>query len=284
MDLENFFKEQVEKSGPRYYINVGSERILLGLGKEKALSKLSELVETGKVELVPGESGNPSGTLLKDNPGLQGTHTEAELTVNNTPNPEIEAILGQIRDVDTSHTGTHLSVFIDGVNSKLKNHPKVKACPLVFYWFLKADNINNDNDMTNNEYTVFKKDWAKTFKVTVSRDDTPKDPFFTVSELILCCCKKVDYERRQELLLAKDIIKPKVIQEQRNQMSKDIAATKDIDQALSAYSEDYSSGKASMVESMINNKGMSAIEASKAIDSMDPAKAVNLALDTINKF
>jgi len=261
---------QVNK-GWYYYIEDG-KRINLGCGLA---------VATKKFNSIHGLSGNVEDL------GDTANQTEVVKFSGNPKNDNLdfEGLLDHIHDFDPKmEAGSDLDVFIDGVDSRLDNHATVKGFPLQFYWMKKDHNVQNGSGLiTNKQYTVVSKSWPQIklpngkYRITVQRDDTPNEDFFSIQELVLCCCKKHQFLEKKKRLVATELLRSKLSEEQRNEKAKSIANLSNVDQIVGALNSENSSGRQMQAEHLSNNKGMSATEAMRKIQNASGDEAIDIA-------
>jgi len=143
---------------------------------------------------------------------------------------EFAAFLGDVEKLSITESGRNNTIFIDGVKSTHESDPAVKRCPLHFRWRKKANSVKDGNSFTNGGYVVLSKKimGQATFKLTVSRDDTPNEDFYTVGELVLCCTNKVNFQTRKLEAVLKSIKRPQEVKKQRNEFAKQQAKNTDV--------------------------------------------------------
>lgn len=200
-----------------------------------------------------------------DNP--QGSSPQLEPLKKETSS--YEQLLGMVKSVKVVSAESNLDVFVNGVNVLNSNHPVVKACPLVFRWRLKENNVDNGGGSTNDGWVVVSKKLTKnpngTNWLATARDDSPKEDFYSVKEFVLCCANKADYIVRQAQKTAKNIIKPIKESERRQEFMERQAVSSDPKQALKEYAQENQASNEIMRQSM-SAKGMTEAEINASLD------------------
>lgn len=269
---ENKFNEllkekSVQRSGANYIYIVDGVKTTLGRSKVEAIEALGNILDPdGASRQANAPTVSKAGNPVKDNP------------------TGFEELLGMIEDIDPSQEGAQdLDIFINGVDSRLNDHPVIKAFPLSLRWRTKAQNVDSGSGLVKNQgYTVLRKDYPGLknkdgqYVIKVSRDDSPNLNHWSVNDLVLCAMKKTQYEDRIKRDEAKVMLHDKVEQEQRNNFAKEMSKVSDVSQVVSQYTGINQMGRAAHVEQSAL-KGISATQANAMLDNLTGEQAVELA-------
>jgi hypothetical protein len=148
-----------------------------------------------------------------------------------------EAFLGKVEKLSVKESGKNQTIFIDGVKSTLINNEIIKQCPLHFRWRKRANVVNDGTGAVNKGYMVVSKKIMAdaSFKLTVSKDDTPTEDYYTTGDSVLCCTNKHNFEKRKLEMILRSIAKPKKIKDQRNEFAKQQALNNDVEAVTDNY-------------------------------------------------
>jgi hypothetical protein len=269
--MENTFNElvkqkSIQRRGAYYIYTVEGKETVLGKSKEQAILELGNVLDPSEISkqaeaLTSVVGGNPE----KDNP------------------TEFEELLGFIEDIDPNQEGAQdLDIYINGVDSRLNDHPVIKAFPLSLRWRTKSQNVESGDGLIKNQgYTVLRKDYPGLkrdgkFIIKVSRDDSPNTNFWSVNDLVLCAMKKTQYEDRVKRDEAKVMMQDKVVKEQRDNFAKEMSKVSDVRQVMAGYDGVNQSGRSNHIEASAL-KGVSATQANAMFDNLTGEEALKLA-------
>lgn len=229
-------KGLVKRDKAWYKLVIGEETIVLGNTEIKANEKLSQLKSEGKLPAPSTIEPVKAETSITE----QSPEKEEDLDKEAMPKDKnkLDEFLGLVKSISTSETGRNTTIFIDGIKSTLTNHPVIKNCPLHFRWRKKENNVINGKGLVNRGYVVVSKKVLEgsSIHLTVSRDDTPDQDFYSVGDSVLCCTDKKGFDKRKAELVLKGIAKPKKQKEQRNEFAKQQAKIKDVGTVVDNYS------------------------------------------------
>jgi hypothetical protein len=270
--MENTFKnlveqKKIERKGAYYIYSIEGNEVNLGKGRAEAIRNLGNVLDPSrKSKQADALTENQGGNLEKDNP------------------TEFEELLGMIEDIDPNQEGTQdLDIYINNVDSRLHDHPVIKAFPLSLRWRTKTLNVDSGSGLVKNQgYTVLRKDYPGlkdsrgNYIIKVSRDDTPNTNFWSVNDLVLCAIKKTQYEERTKKKEAKVMIQDKVIKEQRDNFAKDMSKVSDVNQVISSYNNINQGDRVNHIEASAL-KGVTAIQANAMFDNLTGDDALRLA-------
>lgn len=275
--MENLLQEYITKGlvsrkGNWYNIISGEEKIALGNTETKATAKLQALINEGKLN-APSSTKETSteeqSPKIESKPALEKEVTKKEQSA-------FEAFLSKVQDISTIKSGRNQTIFINGVKSTLTDHPEIKNCPLVFRWRKKEHMVQDGDGHTVKGYVVVSKAIMKnaSFKLTVSRDDTPANDFYTVGDSVLCCTDRKTFIRRKVEQQLKAIMTPKNIKDQRNEFAKQQAKNSNVEDSIKNYSNVNSSDNQIMPSNLESTDDYSKmIENAKKVASMSDASA-----------
>lgn len=264
-----------------YYYKDGDKSIPLGNNEARSKEKLSSYL-AGKSTAELSVTAKPIGQVET---ATLGTQEEPKATSISEDEFDYEGLLSHVMDIDPNmKKGTDLDIFIDGVDSRLKEHPVVKSFPLSFYWMRKDKNVSNGaNLISNNQYTVVSKSWKQLkkangeYRIRVNKDDSPREDYFSVGELVLCVCKKEQYEQKKKQQDAKTLIVSAYHQQTRNEKAKQIAQLTDTGTAMRVLDSENSTGRQMQVQSLTKNNGIDAVQAMQMINNATGDEALDIA-------
>jgi hypothetical protein len=261
------------KKGMWYYVADASGEAIgktLGKTKEDANKALLKAIEdsktTNNAELTTISSSNNSET--KD--------------VNNDVAKRFEKLLGTVRGIKSENTGNDLVILIDGVDSREDLNKTVVACPFSFYWLPKTNLVPNGNGYRIKEWDVLDKtmpEWQG--YITTLRDDSPKESYISVGDLILCFTTKSSYKEKK----AKELLKGKVTEiktyQNRKEVANKLAKTKSLEEASVILENDNKIEKGKVYDDMLNagetkEDALAKISGLNAMDDLDEINKIHL--------
>jgi len=229
--LEEYIKQGIVKKEKNWYYYIsGDKKTTLGNSATKAAEKLKLLEPEGN------QSG-PSKAETSQVEQSQKTEKALGKEITSTESESFADFLGKVQKISAKETGKNIAFFINGIKSTLIDHPEVLKCPLYFRWRKKENMVDNGDGYTNRGYVVISKKIMKeaNFTIDVSRDDTPKEDYYTVGDSILCCTDKKIRTKRKADQQVKGILRAKKSKEQRNEFAKQQAKTGDVDKVVDSF-------------------------------------------------
>lgn len=254
----------VIKKGIRYYLKDGD--IHLGKSITDAEAKLVEL----KIELPTTE--------IETRPDQPDLAKKLEVIKESTEEHDIySSMYSDLQDIRSFGREGVFHVYISGIDSRLDTHPVVMACPFVFSWRLVSKNVNSGTVIVNEGWTVLRKSQLMVDKrtgnrvITTNRDDSPKEDFIRVGNLVLCYADKTNYKQLMAERQSMNSTRTGEMADARMEHSKKMAILSKEDAVLSAqgYQNQNRADKAQTIEYLSQGSVARADEAIDAINSLD---------------
>jgi len=309
-------KGLVTRKATRFYVTLKNEPdpVILGMGKEKSEATLLRLVDSGKVPDIRIEPSQPLVTSEEiTEPSEQQSGTSEEIPATQmTPSEEkelsnpfkteseleenedlmIEEMLANVGDISSETQSDELDIYINDIEVRNSNHPEVKKCKFVFRWRSKPTVVRSGDKIK--EWVIVSKKMIsanpRTGKpwLTVRRDDTPNDDFYTNAEYVLCYASKSQFVDKKNREVVKNTMRVKKMEDERKAFARQQAEISRTpgghEKVAAAYSGDNAVSRGQTMEHLQYNKGMSYEEAQQFVDSIgDPEAQIEAAKKITNQ-
>ena len=294
--LKEYVKaDLVEQRGTWYYYN--NEK--LGQRNE-AESKLSELIDQGKIE-TPVASDNVKGQQPETlPPSMKVAEVKGEgdvvaelLPVIKLPrinpalaNPQelpeqthdiFKKLTAHVGDIEQYKSGGRFRVFVFGVDCRIEKNPLVQSCPYVFRHCDKKRNVSNGTSTTNKGWTVFPKSLNEVDPrtgnkwLTVARDDSPDEDYYTAGDTILCYAKKNQFRNKKGKMAMENMLKSGAIADSRQETAEKMAkmSSTNPEQSMQGYMAANKRDQTVAHEQLEKNTNFSSQQAQKYVDDIN---------------
>lgn len=192
-----------------YYLSKSGEKIVLGTSPAEAKAKLKSLIDSG----TPKVDDSPS-SLTQEPESPQPTSQDQEVGMvpvkNSLSNQsDIESkLLNKLSDIKPMIGARPNTIFVDGIDTNLVDHPRIKSLPFKFVWKTRTGaNIDPEGHESLGGAIRFRKEWQSELgiKVTVTSDHTPDGPYFTTNEDSVYIQDLMEYNQRKRGKLIKTL-------------------------------------------------------------------------------
>jgi hypothetical protein len=190
---------------------------IVDLRDNKDLENVNNIIEPSKPETEGLKPFNPALTNLEDP------------TENFNIDELFSPLAANIGDISTRQQGGRFRVYVFGVDSRHSKHPSIQKCPYVFRHNDKKRNVRSGKTIYNEGWTVLSKKLIaidpRTNKpwLTVSRDDTPDEDFFTVCNSVLCYADKKQFDTKKFKMDRANDIRAGVVSDKRQEIASAMA-------------------------------------------------------------
>lgn len=241
-------KGLVIRNGTQYYLANGEGIAIgnpLGQSKADANKKIQEMVESGELTSLIDLSSQPSGEGSNaSNPSKDDTLKTIPdvISIEDERAKSYADQLAFLEDLSDNFKAGADHVFIGGIDSRNSDHPTIMSAPAHVRWRAKNNMVDNGETFTNRGYLVLLKTMTAfrtgPYKITVNRDDTPKLPFYTIGENVLCVCGKKKFIERKETDRRAGVLINDEISDARNEKAKALASIKEVEDVKKVLSKD----------------------------------------------
>lgn len=222
------------------------------------------LKETASIE----SSGNPS----EDNP----KKNKEWKTPDKDDFSEINKKFGSIDELDNFADADDTLILINGIDSRLKDHPKVKSFPYEVRWNRTSDSVNDSDEVRNRNYIVINKNWSVGSRkisdiIKTKRDDSPNENSYRLgTENILCMCPMDKYNLRQRKKRMKHLMAVVTDSETRRQNLSKMGGD-DAEASRNHIAAVAQQDRAVEIQLFSQQKGISIAEAERRLNAIDNA-------------
>jgi len=265
----------VIRNGSWYnYIN-GDKNIQLGKGKEEAqmglLKLLTEQNET--IEQNENTSENQNLQPVKNNPKLNNENNESD-----NDNDIYGSMASDVGDISSRGKSGRFRVYINGIDSRLKQHPEIKKCPYVFRHNDIKLNIMSGKNKKNGGWTVFSKSRHNKINpktgaqwLSVARDDSQEEDYYQVGGTVLCFASKSQFELKKGKMTLENIQRSGRESDKRMEQSKKMAELSKTNpqQSISGYQTSNINEQSKAKEHLTEVKGLTNNQAHEYINNMN---------------
>ena len=296
--IDDYIKNKLAiKKQDGYYGIIDGIEVLLGREQEDASDNLQSLLDDGtqlestepvqQVETQADHTEEPKEqTLQAVLNDVKQTETEDDVK------RAIQEALGEVKDLKPQSKRGNFVVYVDGIESdrwldpKVPDNHLVKNIPFAFYWLRSEYNVEDGSRIINDNWTVLNKSLAKRMKISVHRDDTPNQPYFSVKKHVLCVARKDQYLRKKTLeRLRGNVALPKLLKGRKEAARQAAAISKNnVAASTNIFAEDMTAVKAQQAQNIhVNSGGMMSVErAESMIDNITEENLFEIAQELDN--
>jgi hypothetical protein len=265
-------KGLLKQKGAWYYYdnkNIGHKKETIEFLKKLDKESNTEHKElntklNNKSEATPPDSSQKTKAI---NPALNNNK-------NTKFNPKeiYEPLSHDLEDIENYKKSGRFKKYIFGVDAKLEQNPVVSNCDYVFRHRTGARNVNNGKSVINRGWKLVPKNLIKpdprTGKawLTVARDDSAQENFYSVGGDVLCYAKRASFKRKKARETAENLLKVDKISLRRKEKAIQLArmSKDDVEASFNGYKSLNNN------DNNINNNNNSLKTAQALIDNLDP--------------